>query len=70
VTRAWEVLGDPFRRDAYDEGLEESAGRADGAPWAHGGAHGRFPWWIVALAVLVVIFVFTAYAGAPAGPPK
>ena len=27
-----------------------------------------FPWWIVVLAVLLVIFVFTAYAGAPAGP--
>jgi curved DNA-binding protein CbpA len=67
---AWAVLGDPERRAAYDAALEESGGRADEEPWAdtwHG--QPRFPWWIVVLAVLLVIFVFTAYASAPV-PPK
>ena len=69
VNEAWEVLGDPARRDAYDEALERSGGRVDGEAW-HDGPHGRrgFAWWIVVLAVLLVIFVFTAYAGAPGGP--
>jgi molecular chaperone DnaJ len=68
VNEAWEVLGDPRRRAAYDESLEERAEPADGGPWLHGAAP-RFPWWIVVLAILLVIFVFTAYAGAPAGAP-
>ena len=65
VHEAWAVLGDPARRDAYDEALEISGGSVDEEGW-----HGRrgFPWWIVILAVLLVIFVFTAYAGAPGRP--
>ena len=65
VNEAWAVLGDPARRDAYDDALESGGGMADAEAW-----HGRrgFPWWLVVLAVLLVIFVFTAYAGAPAGP--
>ena len=71
VNQAWEVLGDPRRRAAYDEGLEETGFRADGEPWTGAHFHGRprFPWWIVALAVLLVIFVFTAYAGTPTPVP-
>ena len=71
VNAAWEVLGDPARRLAYDDALENGGGRVDGEGWRDGpdGLHGRrgFPWWIVVLAVLLVIFVFTAYAGAPGG---
>ncbi len=67
VRSAWAVLGDPDRRASYDEALEQGSFDADEEPWRHGGPHGRrFPWWIVALAVLAVIFVFTAYAGGPA----
>ncbi len=67
VRSAWAVLGDPNRRASYDEALELGVLDADEEPWRHGGPSGRrFPWWIVALAVLAVIFVFTAYAGGPA----
>ena len=73
VNEAWAVLGDPARRDAYDLALESGGGRVDEEAWLRPGMqlHGRrgFPWWIVVLAVLLVIFVFTAYAGAPTGPP-
>ena len=73
VNEAWAVLGDPARRHAYDDALESGGGRVDEEAW-HGEArlHVRrgFPWWFVVLAVLLVIFVFTAYAGAPAGPPS
>ena len=70
VNSAWAVLGDPARRDAYDDALEMGGGRVDEEAWLARGIHGRrgFPWWIVVLAVLLVIFVFTAYAGAPSGP--
>lgn len=68
VNEAWAVLGDPRRRAAYDESLEGSAVAADEEAWPHVTAP-RFPWWIVVLAILLVIFVFTAYAGAPAGAP-
>ena len=71
VNQAWEVLGDGARRRDYDDALEIGGGRVDGEGWRDGpsGLHGRrgFPWWIVVLAVLLVIFVFTAYAGAPGG---
>ena len=65
VNEAWAVLGDPARRDAYDTALEVGGPDVEGEAW-----HGRrgFPWWIVILAVLLVIFVFTAYAGAPVTP--
>ena len=68
LNEAWEVLGDPHRRASYDEGREAAAPGADAEAWAHG--TGRFPWWIVVLAVLLVIFVFTAYAGGPAPAPS
>lgn len=65
VNEAWSVLGDPGRRDAYDDALEVSSPDVDAEAW-----HGRrgFPWWVVALAVLLVIFVFTAYAAPTTGP--
>jgi curved DNA-binding protein CbpA len=71
VNDAWAVLGDPVRRAAYDRGLEESPFGAEEEAWngAHFHRRTRFPWWIVVLAVLLAIFVFTAYAGAPV-PPK
>lgn len=67
VNDAWAVLGDAARRAAYDEGLEESPFGAEEEAWDGARFHGRtrFPWWILVLAVLLVIFVFTAYAGAP-----
>jgi curved DNA-binding protein CbpA len=68
VNEAWSVLGDPTRRAAYDEALEERPVPVDGEGWPHVDAP-RFPWWIVVLAILLVIFIFTAYAGAPAGAP-
>ncbi|HET9442713.1 MAG TPA: J domain-containing protein [Acidimicrobiales bacterium] len=80
VNAAWAVLGDRRRRAAYDAELARSAGvdaldgdgQGDGdgldpALWAHAGP--RFPWWLVILAVLLVIFVFTAYAGTPVPAP-
>ena len=76
VNAAWAVLGDSRRRAAYDAELARSAGvgaldgdgdHPDPALWAHTGP--RFPWWLVILAVLVVIFVFTAYAGTPVPAP-
>lgn len=73
VNEAWAVLGDRARRDAYDDALESGGGRVDEEAWrGRAVLHGcrGFPWWIVVLAVLLVIFVFTAYAGAPAGPPS
>ncbi len=65
LNQAWSVLGNDDRRAAYDEGLEEIDQRADTESWPRHAP--RFPWWLVALAVLFLIFVFTAYAGGP--PP-
>ena len=70
VNEAWAVLGDPARRGAYDDTLESGGDLVDENAWRHGGLHGRpgFPWWVVVVALLLVIFVFTAYAGAPGAP--
>ena len=75
VNDAWALVSDPDRRRAYDAGLEVGGRSADDdEAWTARVDHStrlvRFPWWIVALAVLLVIFVFTAYAGAPAGPVR
>lgn len=67
LNEAWSILGDDDRRAAYDEGLEETDQRADTESWSRHAP--RFPWWLVALAVLFLIFVFTAYAGDPTPPP-
>ncbi|MBW3614984.1 MAG: J domain-containing protein [Actinobacteria bacterium] len=66
VNEAWSVLGDPQRRAAYDEWLQVGAPADTGPEAAQFHAAPRFPWWAVALVVLLVIFVFTAYAGGPA----
>jgi curved DNA-binding protein CbpA len=76
VNDAWAVVGDPDRRRAFDAGLEPGAEPADALGWWTTPSHrratrpARFPWWVVVLAVLLAIFVFTAYAGAPAGPVR
>ena len=75
VNDAWALVSDPARRRAYDAGVEFRRSRADeDETWMARADHStrlvRFPWWVVALAVLLVIFVFTAYAGAPAGPVR
>lgn len=62
------MLGDDARRTTYDEGLEEIDQRADTESWPRHAP--RFPWWLVALAVLFLIFVFTAYAGGPTPSPR
>jgi curved DNA-binding protein CbpA len=69
VNDAWAVLGDPVRRASYDQELEETPFGADEQAWplAHARVRG-FPWWILVLAVLLVIFVFTAYAAPPVAP--
>lgn len=67
LNEAWAVLGDARRRADYDATLEEDAEPADAEAWAFH-RRPRFPWWLVALVVLFVIFVFTAYAGGP--PPR
>lgn len=55
VQLAWEALSSPdtFRFEQVEQG--EPVGRHDGVR--------RFPWWIVAIAVLMAIFIITAYAG-------
>ena len=73
VNQAWSVLGDPQRRAVYDEWLEDEWVQRDepgrrGSEGEHFHAGPRFPWWIIALVVLLVIFVFTAYAGGPSAP--
>jgi curved DNA-binding protein CbpA len=78
VNEAWAVVGDPQRRRAFDAGwsLEDGPDRADDQEWwtrpshAHATRLARHPWWVVVLVVLLAIFVFTAYAGAPAGPVR
>ena len=78
LNEAWRVLGDPARRRRYDEamsapatgafppGAASSAGDADDElvlehPTGRAGYLVGLPW-LVVLAALVVIFVFTAYA--------
>ena len=58
VQIAWEALTDPPASVAW------SAPPADDlqATEQHLGSR-RFPWWIVAIAVLMAIFIITAYAG-------
>ena len=73
VTDAWKVLGDGRRRRAYDESLEPSGSRhyADttlGDDLVDAGPAGTAPLlrglpWLILAAVLLLIFVFTAYAG-------
>ena len=77
VNDAWALVGDPDRRQAFDAGLslDFDPEDADAPEWwmtraAPRGPTGlvRHAWWVVVLAVLLAIFVLTAYAGAPAGP--
>lgn len=72
LNEAWRVLGDPARRQAYDRTLHRPAPVAPevvtghdelaiDAPAGRTGYLAGLPWLLV-LAVLAVIFVFTAYA--------
>lgn len=73
LNEAWRVLRDPDSRLRYDQGLglagyagdaqhEEPALRRHGStPFARPGL------WFLMVAVLLVIFVFTAYAGGGSG---
>lgn len=54
VRAAWELLA-----SGAGAGVDNDSGHG----WPSGVPGRRFPWWIVAVAVLVVIFVITAYAG-------
>ena len=73
VTDAWHVLGDARRRRAYDESLQPSGSRnyADttlGDDLVDAGPAGMAPLvrglpWLILAAVLLLIFVFTVYAG-------
>ena len=78
LNEAWRVLRDPTRRAAYDASLgldrpDQHVGRAPGgsplAATAWPGEAATLRWWspslwMVALAVVAIIFVVTAYAGA------
>lgn len=78
LNEAWRVLGDPARRRAYDRTLHRPApvtpdvvaGDDDElaieAPAGRAGYLVGLPWLLV-LAVLAVIFVFTAYATSRSG---
>ena len=89
LNEAWHVLGDPARRAAYDRAAarpEAVDGRVDSAESHHGDdglAVGEHPAgragcliglpWLVVLAALALIFVFTAYAargGGDDGEPR
>ena len=71
VTLAWQAVqnrhehaDDPLGAGADDRGADIWSPHD---PLAHGPR--RFPWWVVAIAVLMAIFVITAYAGSVAPTP-
>jgi curved DNA-binding protein CbpA len=70
---AWEVLSDRDRRAAYDaqrrpaEPLDPDDGRRVDEPIRVGRRVSMLPWLVLA-AVMVAIFVFTAYAGPSTAP--
>jgi len=71
---AWSVLGDPARRAAYDAGGfagpdDQAGAEFEGEPLVvHGRLVRRAPW-IAVLAILLAIFVITAYAAVPTPSP-
>ena len=80
LNNAWEVLRDPPRRRSYDNQVFAGPGSpasphgrfGPAAPsseedWvgSDAGTRPHFRWWIVAVAVLLAVFVFSAYAGSP-----
>jgi curved DNA-binding protein CbpA len=72
LNQAWEILSDPSRRARYDASVSGGTGLADDEPARttdpspHRDAPRRrismLPWLVLA-AVMLAIFVFTAYAG-------
>jgi curved DNA-binding protein CbpA len=72
LNHAWEVLSDPGRRADYDASLGDpaparDAAHHDGLPNLPPRRISMLPWLILA-AVMLAIFVFTAYAGPHSGP--
>ena len=58
VRLAWEALTDPHASVAWPAPAADDLQPTE----RHVGVR-RFPWWIVAIAVLMAIFIITAYAG-------
>ena len=79
LNRAWAVLGNPAAREQYDRTLRRTLDRAptgEATPLVVAPAAPPVPWrWmrpsVIAVAVLVIIFIATAYAGPHrrSGPP-
>ena len=75
LNHAWEVLSDPGRRADYDASRGDRPAPArdpadhDGSPNLMPRRISMLPWLILA-AVMLAIFVFTAYAGPHSGSPN
>lgn len=68
INEAWAVLGEPASRRRYDRVLRETAGPPRPEPPPAGPSRWLRPP-VLAVAVLAIIFVVTAYAGPHEGKP-